>query len=95
MQRTKAELEQMSHADLVNRVLEMQDLLREGLAVRDSLHVVLNNLLKAKAEEVEKYADSKSDYLSPEEQAIKEAWAEARHAVSNPPGVVPTRLLDD
>ena len=36
MQRTRAELEAMSHDDLVHRVLELQDMLREGLAVRGS-----------------------------------------------------------
>jgi len=54
MQRTRAELEAMSHEELVNRVLEMQDMLREGLAVRDSLHAVLNMVLNAKADEVAK-----------------------------------------
>ena len=45
MQRSRAELEAMTHAELVDRVLEMQDMLREGLAVRDSLHAVLNQVL--------------------------------------------------
>ena len=56
MQRTRTELEGMSRDDLVDRILEMQDMLREGLAVRDSLHAVLNTLLKAKADEVEHFA---------------------------------------
>jgi hypothetical protein len=77
----------MSHAELVSRVLEMQDMLREGLMVRDALHHVLNDLLKAKAEEVGDYAGLESARLSPEDLAVKEAWAKARHAVSNPPGL--------
>lgn len=88
MQRSKDELEEMSHGELVSRVLEMQDLLREGLMVRDALHHVLNDLLKAKAEEVGDYAALDSAQLSPEELAVKEAWARARHAVSNPPGLL-------
>jgi hypothetical protein len=86
MQRTREELEQMSHEDLVNRVLELQDILREGLQVRDSLHRVLNTLLKAKAQEVEMYAETPDGQLAQDEQAVKEAWARARHAVSNPLG---------
>lgn len=86
MQRTREELEQMSHEDLVNRVLELQDILREGLQVRDSLHRVLNTLLKVKAQEVEMYAETPDGQLGPDEHAVKEAWAKARHAVSNPLG---------
>ncbi len=86
MQRTKEELEKMSHEDLVNRVLELQDMLREGLMVRDALHKVLNDLLKAKAAEVERYARLADAQLSGEELAIKESWARARHAVSYPLG---------
>ena len=56
MQRTRAELEAMPHEDLVNRILELQDMLREGLAVRDSLHAVLNMVLKAKTDEVARFA---------------------------------------
>ena len=58
MQRTKKELEAMEHAELVSRVLELQDMLREGLVVRDALHRVMNDLLKAKADEVETYAEA-------------------------------------
>lgn len=87
MQRSKEELEEMSHAELVSRVLEMQDMLREGLMVRDALHRVLNDLLKAKAAEVSHYAGLTAAGLAPEEGTVKEAWAKARHAVSNPPGL--------
>lgn len=87
MQRTRAELEAMGHEDLVNRVLELQDMLMEGLAVRASLHAVLNTVLNAKEEEVARYADAPEPTLSPEEQEIKRAWAAARHAVSNPLGL--------
>ncbi len=76
----------MSHAEVIERVLECQDMLREGLAVRESLHRVLNDLLTAKAEEVERYARLSVAQLSPEEGALKEVWAKARHAVSNPLG---------
>lgn len=95
MQRTRAELEAMSHEDLVGRVLEMQDMLREGLAVRDSLHAVLNTVLKAKAEEVEHYASTGDGDLAPEEIELKRAWAAARHAVSNPVGLMRKRQLDE
>lgn len=88
MQRTRAELEAMGHDDLVNRVLELQDLLREGLAVRDSLHAVLNTVLNAKAEEVTHFADSDDGTLLPEEIELKRAWAAARYAVSNPVGLM-------
>ena len=87
MQRTRAELEAMSHEDLVNRVLELQDLLREGLAVRASLHAVLNTVLKANDAEVSHYAEAAEDDLDPSEQEIKHAWEAARHAVSNPMGL--------
>jgi hypothetical protein len=86
MQRTAEELSQMSHEELVNRVLEMQDILKEGLAVRESLHRILNDLLKAKADEVAHYAGLDSSQLVREEQLLKSAWAKARHAVSNPIG---------
>lgn len=88
MQRSEAELREMSHDELVRRVLELQDLLREGLAVRDSLHAVLNRLLKAKEDEIAYYAQTPDEHLSPDELALKRAWARARHAVSNPLGVV-------
>ena len=87
MQRTKKELEAMEHAELVSRVLELQDMLREGLVVRDALHRVMNDLLKAKAEEVETYAGADAQALDAEERKLKEAWARARHALSNPLGV--------
>lgn len=88
MQRSYTELQAMTHDELVDRVLEMQDMLREGLAVRDSLHRILNELLKAKAEEVESYAELPVDQLAPEEVPLKEAWAKARHAVANPAGAM-------
>ena len=78
----------MSHDELVNRVLEAQDLLKEGLAVRDSLHEVLNTLLKAKAEEVEAYAAANTNTLDTQELELKKAWAAARHAASNPYGLM-------
>ena len=95
MQRTRTELEAMSHDDLVSRVLEMQDMLREGLAVRDSLHAVLNMVLKAKSEEVEHYASTPDADLAPEEFELKRAWAAARHAVSNPVGLMRKRQQEE
>jgi hypothetical protein len=91
MQRTRAELEVTSQEDLVNRVLELQDMLREGLAVRNSLHAVLNTVLNAKSDEVAYYAEADELKLDPEEAEIKHAWAAARHAVSNPRGLVRKR----
>ena len=88
MQRTKEQLLEMSHEELVDRVLEMQDILKEGLAVRGSLHTVLNDLLKAKAEEVEYYAAASEVSLDAEGADLKKAWAAARYAVSNPVGFV-------
>lgn len=91
MQRTRAELEAMGSDDLVNRVLELQDMLREGLAVRASLHAVLNTVLSAKADEVASYADAPEGTLDPQELELKKAWAAARHAVSNPLGAARKR----
>ena len=91
MQRTRAELEAMGNEDLVNRVLELQDMLREGLAIRDSLHAVLNTVLNAKAEEVAHFAASTEAELLPEEVELKHAWAAARYAVSNPVGLMRKR----
>lgn len=91
MQRTRAELESMNHDELVHRVLELQDMLKEGLAVRGALHSVLNALLAAKTDEVATFADADEAALSPEEQALKRAWATARHAVSNPLGAAKRR----
>ncbi len=91
MQRTKAELEAMSHDDLVSRVLELQEMLREGLAVRASLHAVLNTVLNAKSEEVARFAEAPDATLDPEELELKRAWAAARHAVSNPLGAARKR----
>ncbi len=88
MQRTRNELESMSHDELVDRVLEAQDMLREGLAVRDSLHAVLNTLLKAKASEVEHFASVDDTTLEAHEQELRKAYAAARHALSNPGGLV-------
>jgi len=87
MQRTRAELEAMSHEDLVNRVLELQDLLREGLAVRTSLHAVLNRILNAKQEEVARFADLPTSELDTDGIELKRAWEAARHAVSDPLGL--------
>jgi len=92
MQRTRTELEAMSHDYLVDRVLEMQDMLREGLAVRDSLHAVLNMVLNAKSDEVARYAEAPEATLDPEELEIKRAWAAARHALSNPLGAARRRV---
>lgn len=86
MQRTKEDLEGMTHSELVGRVLELQDLLREGLVVRNALHRVLNDILKVKADEVGRYADVTETALTPDEVALKEAWARVRHAVANPSG---------
>lgn len=91
MQRTRSELEAMSHDDLVDRVLEMQDMMREGLAVRDSLHAVLNMVLNAKSEEVARFAEAPEATLDPEELEVKRAWAAARHALSNPLGAARKR----
>ena len=86
MQRTKEDLEAMNHSELVARVLEMQDMLREGLEVRNALHRVLNDILTVKADEVGRYADVSETVLDPGEHALKEAWARVRHAVANPSG---------
>ncbi|CAN5627998.1 hypothetical protein BH23DEI1_BH23DEI1_24180 [soil metagenome] len=95
MQRTRAELEGMHHDELVTRVLELQDMLKEGLAVRDALHGVMNTLLNAKADEVTRYADADDDDLAHDEVEIKRAWAAARHAVSNPLGLMHTRSEEE
>ncbi len=86
MQRTKEDLEVMNHSELVGRVLELQDMLREGLEVRNALHRVLNDILTVKADEVGRYADVPETVLEPDEHALKEAWARVRHAVANPSG---------
>ena len=91
MQRTRAELEAMAHDDLVARVLELQDMLKEGLAVRDALHGVLNSLLNAKQDEVARYADGDPASWDEEESELAEAWAAARHAVFNPLGLARAR----
>lgn len=88
MQRTKEQLASMNHEELIERVLEMQDILKEGLAVRGSLHTVLNDLLKVKADEVEHYASVPEASLDAEDSELKKAWAAARHAVSNPQGLM-------
>jgi hypothetical protein len=95
MQRTRAELEGMHHDELVTRVLELQDMLKEGLDVRDALHGVLNTLLNAKAEEVARYADRDDGELDHQELELKDAWAAARHAVSNPLGLMRTRSEEE
>jgi len=92
MQRNRPELEAMSHADLVDRVLELQDMLREGLAVRDSLHAVLNKVLNAKSDEVARFADAPDASLDADELELKRAWAAARHALSNPLGAARKRV---
>ena len=86
MQRTKEDLEAMNHSELVARVLELQDMLREGLEVRNALHRVLNDILTVKADEVGRYADVSETVLDPDQHALKEAWARVRHAVANPSG---------
>ena len=86
MQRDRSELEGMTHAQLIDRVLELQDLMREGLAVRESLHVILNRVLAANEDRVIAYADADSNTLTAEELECKQAWAEARMAVANPSG---------
>ena len=91
MQRTRAELEAMAHDDLVVRVLELQDMLKEGLAVRDALHGVLNRLLNAKEDEVARYADGDPATLAEDEAELADAGAAARHAVSNPHGLARAR----
>lgn len=91
MQRTRAELEAMAHDDLVARVLELQDMLKEGLAVRDALHGVLNTLLNAKQDEVARYADADPASWDEEDAELAAAWAAARHAVSNPIGLARAR----
>ncbi len=88
MQRSREQLSAMSHEELVERVLEAQDLLKEGLAVRDSLHTVLNDLLKAKDDEVAYYASVVESQLDHQGLELKRAWAAARHAVSNPHGLM-------
>lgn len=87
MQRTKEELQEMTHDELVARVIEMQDILKEGLAVRDQLHIVLNNLLLVKANEVARYAELDSNSLDKDGLELKRTWALARRAVSNPYGL--------
>lgn len=91
MQRSRDELEAMTHDELVDRVLEMQDMMREGLAVRDSLHAVLNQVLSANENQVLHYADLEDDGLPPEEHERKRAWASARLAVANPVGAMRRR----
>ena len=66
MQRTKEDLEGMTHGELVGRVLELQDLLREGLVVRNAPHRVLNDILKVKADEVGRYSDVTGTALTPD-----------------------------
>ncbi len=86
MQRSREELKKMTPEELVERVLEMQDILRESLLVRDTMQKLINELLTLKSDEVAYYAS-----LNPESQeqlALKEAWAEARHAVANPSGFI-------
>ncbi len=86
MQRTREELEKMTPEELIERVLEMQDILRESLLVRNTMQKLINELLTLKSDEVTYYAS-----LTPENQeqvALKEVWAEARHAVANPSGFI-------
>ena len=94
MQRTRNELDAMTHADLVDRVLELQDMLREGLAVRESLHAILNQVLAANEEAVLHYADLGDD-APDEEREKKRAWAAARLAVADPQGAAKRRTYDD
>ena len=76
----------MPHDSLVARVLELQDLLREGLAVRGALHTILNALLAAKGVEVGHFADADPEALTPQELELKRAWDAARLAVAHPMG---------
>lgn len=95
MQRTRQELEAMSHDELVDRVLEAQDLMRVGLSVRDALHAILNHVLKVKADEVAEYAEADASTLDEDELETKRTWAAARHAVSNPLGAAKSLQKDE
>ncbi|MEZ4605391.1 MAG: hypothetical protein R2880_10790 [Deinococcales bacterium] len=88
MQRSRVELEQMDHEELVTRVLDMQDMVKESLLVRAAMQKLINRLLTLKDDEVSHYASLPSEHLSPEERMLKEVWAEARHALANPSGLV-------
>ena len=54
MQRTRAELDDMSRDELSDRILEMQDILKESLLVREAMQTLLNRLLTVKEDEVAK-----------------------------------------
>ncbi len=88
MQRTRDELDDMSRDELSERILEMQDILKESLLVREAMQKLLNRLLTVKEPEVGHYASANPAELSHEEREIREAWAKARHAVANPAGLV-------
>lgn len=86
MQRNRDELTQMNQAELVERVLEMQDIMRESLRVRSAMQQLLNRLLKLKADEVGHFAalDISSMDVTDDQKALKAAWGEARLALANP-----------
>lgn len=86
MQRTRDELSQMPPSELVDRVLEMQDIMRESLRVRAAMQQLLNRLLKLKSEEVGHFAalDINSTDVTDDQKALKVAWGEARLALANP-----------
>ena len=85
----------MSQEDLVNRVLELQDMLREGLAVRASLHAVLNTVLNAKSEEVARYAEAHEGTLDPHElESLLEYELETHHKEAHMPGHAMQQVAD-
>ena len=88
MQRTRAELDDMSRDELSDRILEMQDILKESLLVREAMQTLLNRLLTVKEPEVGHYAAANPAELSQTDRDIRAAWAKARHAVANPAGLV-------
>ena len=91
MQRTRAELEDMSRDELSDRIMEMQDILKESLLVREAMQTLLNRLLTVKEDEVGHYAATNPAELSQVDRDIREAWAKVRHAVANPAGLVERR----
>ena len=91
MQRTRAELDDMSRDELSDRIMEMQDILKESLLVREAMQTLLNRLLTVKEDEVGHYASINPGELEPAEREVREAWAKVRHAVANPAGLVERR----
>ena len=78
----------MTHEELVERVLEKQDLLTESLWVRKAMQELLNSLLRLKDAEVSHFAAALDEELTNDDRALKKAWADARHALANPSGLV-------